>query len=709
MYLIADTSNHCILKAIMLENGTLNSSIFISGLNFPMSVQMIDEDTIAVADDNNRISMFSANGTLINQTRLGASDKIISSIRLYGETLLVTKTDETNTSVYYVTIESIPFFNQIFQKITYQAPGILISDSLILMNGTFIGAQYDTYRQYSMNYTFPSYKTKPTKSPSISRSVSFKETISQSSSLSLLKETFTHSRTRSTEDTTSHSGTYSERNTPTRSIKETSTHSIEGTLTYSERNMPTRSIEETLSQSLKKISTRSIEGTLTRSTESSESQSGRNTLSRLLTYSSGDTISRSSEDTISFSATMTSGKKDINPVVSLTVPISTKAVSMTFSGTGTNAMRTATVLMIMNGQCGKVKDFELYENPFGVVYISIGNICITMITMFIFFSIGYLIELCISHDYPDLSRLVLKYKVLDIGYFLWALFMPSTIIAFVQYTDPIDTTIGSLWILLTTGYIFYKLRDAFPVEVRELITWKERLMDHAYDWEADFIIIPLIEGYKKRKYVILDIIYMYIMAISTVSENCLITSVLLICINVIYLLSMILLQPAQPLITLLGNVILAGGQVLVLILLLCNVDAQVLMMVTNTIGTFLIYAPLLNKLFLNKKNRQTNRNVAPVLDISDFVLEVPLLENTQPPEEETIEFLWSETTLPAEFLDHQEEHNTTTDKASDKEEIQETIEENVIEEENAAEEIYQEGEPEERSNPIPRVKKVFVL
>jgi hypothetical protein len=83
MYLIADTSNHCILKAIMLENGTLNSSIFISGLNFPMSVQMIDEDTIAVADDNNRISMFSANGTLINQTRLGASDKIISSIRLY--------------------------------------------------------------------------------------------------------------------------------------------------------------------------------------------------------------------------------------------------------------------------------------------------------------------------------------------------------------------------------------------------------------------------------------------------------------------------------------------------------------------------------------------------------------------------------------------------------------------------------------------------
>lgn len=281
-----------------------------------------------------------------------------------------------------------------------------------------------------------------------------------------------------------------------------------------------------------------------------------------------------------------------------------KVASVVLSGSPGNAMRTLVALMVLNGQCGTVRQFERYEDPFQTRYVVFGNVGFILACCLGLLLVGYAVEfLKCKHHLDDFTTIVLRYRIIDVALFLWFLFMSAIITSFFKYDEPFSVIFGVIYIIGSTCGIAKCVLHTCPTDGRnqQSGSYIKEQLSYPYVWEGHPLIMPLVEGYSETIYVFVDIVFLYATVGSTVINDCIYVGALAMSLNCLYVAFLYRFNPYQPRITVHGNAVFAVSQTVVIFMSMVGASETsiyVLLFTGNILGAFLISLPIAHGCYL---------------------------------------------------------------------------------------------------------------
>ena len=630
--------NHSIdkINSIVFVNNALVNGILIKEI--PDNLW----DILIIADNLNgsRLSYYYKN-QIKTITYIGNNNSCISSMKIYyNDTntnipyFLITKYNESNKSIYY---------GNDLAKLTTPCVSMnnLSIDTLILPNGTVIGTENMTGIMYTMTcilniYNSSLFRLGSEKTKSNELTTTTTTTKSRLSSLSNLytKNSNSISSSKSNIYTYSNSKTISERITTevyiTKSVsksvnilakKPTNSSSHSHTHTYSHIHIHTKTTSDIHTYTYSHYNSYSHTYTISKKKlDKSISKSKSNS------YSNSYAKSKSTNKINIY--------PNLNPLI-MPVSITSNVVAVI---SGINGGRTSIFLSILSGKCGATRDLEIYENPFQTDYVVFGDIGFMIITVMAMLLVGGFIDVFSIDERRykiRISETLVKYKVVDILFIEWGLFLPGIITSFFKYRGTIyydlDTSLGIIFLLSTIILTLLGMTKVFVLKIQETISVSVSIFEESVSWMKDIIpskkfyeptgelVIPVVEGYTSKFNMYLDVGVSIVCASITVIDNCSYLGIASVSINIIYSIYIFTKNTIQPRTMVYANCIFAIGQSIVIIIVMVgfyNTSTNYIFYLITILGILAMFLPFMRKVshWFMRKKENVNINLASLQD-----------------------------------------------------------------------------------------------
>jgi hypothetical protein len=327
------------------------------------------------------------------------------------------------------------------------------------------------------------------------------------------------------------------------------------------------------------------------------------------------------------------------PVRSATVVIG--AVVAVMGGAG--SARTGAFMAIASGECGTVRDFGWYENPFGTRLVFIGNVGFMVLVSLIIGGGGLFRE---RYFLPEDERsvtwgeLAVRYKVIEMHFMMWCFFLSPMIASFVKYhTEVYDVSsilLGGIYILCSLLLLVAGSTDAFKMPKRDDAGWScaascwdsdvrgtsflQSWTEERVVWFGNELIVPIFAGYSSKKALFGDVMVTLAISASTVIEDCMYLASITLFVNVGYCICVLKWQLIQPRCIGYSNISFAVGQSIGIILAICGsygIAGVVIVYLCSMVGFALMLMPVIHFFQeYSKEKRGEDRNEEPLLQIN---------------------------------------------------------------------------------------------
>jgi hypothetical protein len=606
------SGNNTVMTSSLYYNGTnsllgVSSTIFVKSLIVNgVSITSNDWDILVIADNSSRVS-YLRSGVLKVVAQVGTPNGFISSVKQYGTLFLVTKYNESSTSLYVG-----HDLANLTRSTSCVSPGNFSVDTILLPNGTVIQTQNVTGNMYVLPCVLQSYTPVDmvpsihTKSKSISPQHSTTPSITQDKSQSF---SFTPTPSLSYDTTSSPSATESyekmshtsnDTRSVTKSVSKTESASktlsktLTGTSSHSKKHSKTRSsVSLSTNETNPETESRSMENT--RSSEVSSSP----TLESTLTLG----LSRSSTRSPEASVSSREDTKTLQVVLATSAPLGSLITSTSItmnviaSFSGIQGGKTSIFLSIIENQCGSTRELEVYEDPFRTDLVVLGNLGFMLVTIITMLWLAGLKEAFYDKKHLTTRELLAKYKVVDVLFIEWGLFLPGILTSFAKYQNTwyykLLIVVGVIFIVMSISTVALGARKVFILKVDcslEAQTFWQRLYEETHIWlnhkteptvipihwilEAmtppGELVVPIVEGYTSKLNMWIDVSMSFTLACLTIVDNCKTLAIVTICLNVGYASYIWYFNALQPRTMIYANMIFSLGQSLIIIIVITS-------------------------------------------------------------------------------------------------------------------------------------------
>lgn len=278
--------------------------------------------------------------------------------------------------------------------------------------------------------------------------------------------------------------------------------------------------------------------------------------------------------------------------------------------------RITATLKILNGDCNEDSEPAGYENLLGTKPIVYGNIMINILVPFIFILFYYSYHMIKNHGkdeerkkFPEyieqktFKEVAVSSHSIESAFVVWCIFMPTTSKEITKYkTGEISSTSVAIIILylflpglILFGFILFADKEKKTIKPEKtenkIISF---LFFEKFEWEINKIIKPMVQSYKKLYGFTVDIIISYIFSLLFLYDDCDKIALAIFVINSVYVLIIIFGNILQPNVVIIGNLLLAFGQIATIALKYKNYDnmsIEIIMYWSVILGTGFLLLP----------------------------------------------------------------------------------------------------------------------